>query len=98
MKHLIDKDKRYRFYLKNNEFNNLILKALTFNIVLPYAIKENIFNILIKYSFKGNISKIRNRCVFTLRSRSIITKYKVSRLEFKRLVVLGRIMGIYKKT
>jgi ribosomal protein S14 len=98
MRHLFDKDRKFRKNYKKYEFKNLILKALVFNIKLPYAIRENLFNILLNYSIIGNISNIKNRCVFTYRGRSIITKYKVSRLEFKRLVVLGNIMGVYKKT
>lgn len=97
MRHLLDKDKKNRLLVQKYEYLRLIYKAIIFNIKLPLNIREHLFNILLKYK-KASKVKLRNRCVITYRSRYIITKYKISRLVFKRIVLLGKIMGVYKKT
>lgn len=97
MRHLLDKDKKKRVLFKKYEYKNLIFKVLLHNIVLPVFIRENIYAILLK-SKKISKTMLHNRCVSTYRARFIFTKYKVSRLVFKRLVLRGKIMGVYKKT
>lgn len=97
MRHLVDKDKKKRLLFAKYEYKHLIYKALLHNITLPIVMRENIYKILINLK---KISKVmlHNRCVYTYRARFIFTKYKVSRLVFKRLVLRGKIMGVYKKT
>lgn len=97
MRYLLNKDKKIRKLFKKNEYKSLIYKSIVFNLKLPINIRENIFSILLKYK-KNNKILIHNRCVYSNRARFILTKYKVSRLVFKRLVVLKQIMGVYKKT
>lgn|SRR3989338_11085524 len=97
MRHLLNKDKIFRKSLKKNEYKSLIYKGIIQNIFLPINVRENVFNILLNYK-KSSKVLIHNRCVFTYRARFIFTKYKISRLVFKRLVLLGKIMGVYKKT
>lgn len=97
MRYLLNKDKKIRKLYKKNEYKSLIYKSIVSNIYIPINVREHIFNILLKYK-KNNKILIHNRCVYSNRARSIFTKYKVSRLVFKRLVLLGKIMGVYKKT
>lgn len=97
MRHLFDKDKKKRELLKKYEYKNLIFKVLLYNIVLPIFIRENINTILLKFK-KISKTLLHNRCVYTYRAKFIFTKYKISRLVFKRLVLKGKIMGVYKKT
>jgi small subunit ribosomal protein S14 len=42
------------------------------------------------------ISKIRNICVITGRTRAVVQKYKMSRIQFKQNAEAGLIPGIKK--
>nr|YP_011008381.1 ribosomal protein S14 [Sporochnus bolleanus]WBP70352.1 ribosomal protein S14 [Sporochnus bolleanus] len=45
---------------------------------------------------RSSLSRVRNRCVDTNRSRSVISIYKLSRLQFRRLVSKGVFSGFRK--
>lgn len=98
MKHLLVKDKKKRNLVKFFELKRLILKSLLFNLNLNLNLRENIYALFIKFNKNTSKVRLRNRCVFTNQSRFIFTKFKVSRLEFKRLIVKGKIVGVYRKS
>lgn len=91
------KDKRNRKILKKIEYKRLILKALSYHIDLPIFLREHIFSLLVFFR-NNSFVHIRNRCVFSNKPRYIFTKYKVSRMAFKRLLVLNRVPGLYKSS
>lgn len=95
MKYLKIKDKKKRIAFKNLEFKKLLSKSLLCNLKLSYNLRGCLFSIVKKYQIFSKVN-IRNRCVISNRSRYLFTMYRVSRLTFKRLVVLGRISGVYK--
>nr|YP_008999834.1 ribosomal protein S14 [Undaria pinnatifida]AGW46851.1 ribosomal protein S14 [Undaria pinnatifida] len=45
---------------------------------------------------QSSLSRVHNHCIDTNRSRSIISFYKLSRLQFKRLVSKGSFPGFRK--
>nr|YP_011008242.1 ribosomal protein S14 [Halosiphon tomentosus]WBP70143.1 ribosomal protein S14 [Halosiphon tomentosus] len=45
---------------------------------------------------QSSLSRVHNRCVETDRSRSVISFYKLSRLQFRRLASKGALPGIRK--
>nr|AYM32674.1 ribosomal protein S14 [Sargassum horneri]AYM32711.1 ribosomal protein S14 [Sargassum horneri] len=47
---------------------------------------------------QSSLSRVKNRCVETQRSRSVINVYKLSRLEFRRLASRGSFLGIRKSS
>lgn len=47
---------------------------------------------------QSSICRVKNRCVETHRSRSVINVYKLSRLEFRRLASRGLFLGIRKSS
>jgi len=98
MKYLLSKDKKKRYFFNKEELKRLILKSILFNINFSENVREYIFLILNNFNYNTSKTRIRNRCVITNRSRYLFTAYKVSRLEFKRLVVLGKLTGVYRKT
>ena len=95
MRYLKLKDKRKRFFFKKFEFKKLLGKALIFDLGLTYDLRGCLFDIIRKYQ-KYSKTQIKNRCIISSRPRYLFTKYKVSRLVFKRLVVLRCIVGVYK--
>ena len=45
---------------------------------------------------QSSLCRVKNRCIETNRSRSVINFYKLSRLEFRRLVSRGSFLGMRK--
>jgi ribosomal protein S14 len=77
---------------KDFEKQNLILKILFNNKIID----KNKISFLHRKSKYGSISVLRNSCIFTNRNRGIVKKYKISRLQFKRLVTI--IPGLRKSS
>ncbi len=45
---------------------------------------------------QSSLSRVHNHCVETTRSRSVISFYKISRLQFRRLASEGSLPGLRK--
>lgn len=87
------KDLKTRLNYKYNELERLKYLILKNNMILPLNIRIQAND---KLSKLGSRSIIRNRCIKTSRSRGIITKYGLSRIQFKYLADRGLIPGIRK--
>jgi len=98
MKYLVEKDKKRRKIFEKHEKQRLCLKALSrdkrlaFSLRLLYKLKLQMF--------KKNSSKtrIKNRCVFTGRSRSTIRFFRMSRLQVRDLYIKGLLYGVRKSS
>ena len=98
MKYLVEKDKHRRLLFEKLEKKKLCIKALSLDkrlslsLRLLYKIKLN--------SFKRNTSKtrIKNRCVFTGRGRSVIRYFRLSRLQVRDLYIKGLLYGVRKSS
>jgi small subunit ribosomal protein S14 len=107
MKALWKKNKLIRDNFKKTELNSYIYSALIKNNLLGPAIKDNL-NTLLSQMGDGlsenkknivelpKVSKIRNICVITGRTRAVVQKYKMSRIQFKQNAEAGLIPGIKK--
>jgi ribosomal protein S14 len=89
------KNNKYRyikdkFYIKST-INSYIIrdKYLDKNISLVNIIKKNNLN-------NASISKIKNKCLISGRNRSVLKKFKLSRMFLKNLGVAGYINGFRK--
>lgn len=80
MKYLVKKDKLKRNFFAKNELNKFIKENLFKNKKIYASIRWKTF------SAKRILTKtnIVNRCVFTGRKHGILSKFKLSRLEFFR--------------
>jgi small subunit ribosomal protein S14 len=74
------------------ETTRILLKALAFNSILPMSVRQSIFEILHNLSSKS--TRIRNRCLYTGRGRGILSEFRMSRIQFRRLADSGLIAGI----
>lgn len=97
MKYLLKKDKEKRKGFISNELIYIVLKSIIISNNLNIFLREYSWLKISKLSKKYSIIRIKNRCIITNRSRFIIIKYKISRLEFKSLVKFSNINGVYKK-
>ena len=88
MKSKINKDKYNRiFFIKEIE---LIIKNY---IQLPVGVQSN--SIFQKKIF---ISKLKNRCIFSSRSRSVFVKFRLSRIFFREFALLGKLTSVKKQS
>lgn len=96
MKYLIEKDKKRRVLFEQYEKKKLVLKALVKDNRLPYALR--LMYKLDMLNFYKNTSKtrIKNRCVFSGRSRGIVKSFRMSRLMLKSNILRGFVTGIRK--
>lgn len=109
-RNLLDNKKRILF--KKNEFKSKLYKSLLlaletqknlfsteWDLVKSNTYYQFKFYLLLKLSsLKKNSfkTKISNRCIWTGRSRSIYSKFKMSRITFKKHASLGEIPGYSK--
>ena len=90
-----DKVLRDSFHAKEQAY--IAYKYLSSNLSLPFRVRKKAFQCLFYYT-GGSKVKIKNKCVVTDRSRSILSHYKVSRLTFRKYAAQGLFNGIRKSS
>jgi len=90
------KDKRYR-----RDFARLELARLKFRFFFSLSDLDVLQNRFCHFKFarsliskKSRLTKIQTRCLLTLRSRAVYNRFKLSRLQVKKLGASGLIMGL----
>jgi len=96
MKYLLEKDKRKRFLILNQELLIYVLKSFRNNMFLKNSIRLN--STLILFNLHNNSFKSRcvNRCILTYRKSKIHKKYFFSRISFLDIVRRGYLSGVKK--
>lgn len=96
MKYQIRKDKKKRSLVQKNELKRLFLK---------YCMRNEDSSINWKHSLRlsklsSNSSKIRvkNRCIYSNRSRGVYRHFRLSRIVLRDLGSLGQINGLKKSS
>lgn len=80
---------RYSLGIKNKWFNQLILKN--------YFFQYNVYSLNRLRQHTISICKLRLRCIMNGRSRSVFSKYRLSRFFIKKFSQNGNLNGILKK-
>ena len=96
MKILYTKDKNRRSFYFFLEKKKIILNYIIINLKLSKVISEKAYIQLRNISSVSTITKIKNRCVFSNRSRSVYRKFKLSRIFLKKYALQGLLMGMQK--
>ena len=91
MKYKILIDKNRRLLFKKNE-----LKYVSIKISLRLNQKFKINSFLKPFDKKYTSTKIKNRCFVSNRSKAIYTKFKVSRLKLREMILNGICPGFTK--
>jgi small subunit ribosomal protein S14 len=98
MKYLVEKDKLRRYLFEKFEKKRLCLKALSLDKRLDLSSRlffKMKLNLLKK---NGSKTRIKNRCVFTGRGRSVIRYFRMSRLQVRDLYMKGVLHGVRKSS
>jgi ribosomal protein S14 len=98
MKLLYTKDKNRRNLFLKLEKKRIVLNYIINNLTLSSEIRYFAYLRLRNLSNISTITKIKNRCVFSNRARSIYRKFKLSRIFLKKYALEGDIMGIKKSS
>lgn len=91
-----EQDKKRRKWVKAKLFERKQLQSLLVQKDLPSPIRKQAEKRWKKLPLNSNPIRVRNRCIQTGRSRSILRLFKLSRIEFRRRAALGLIPGIRK--
>lgn len=90
-KNLNDLLKRYHF-----QQNEIKLISLKLSLRLNYKIKINNLIKLENLNKKNSLNKIKNRCILTGRSKSIYSKFSISRIKLREMFFSGLVIGLRK--
>nr|QNR39892.1 30S ribosomal protein S14 [Cyanidiococcus yangmingshanensis]UNJ18938.1 ribosomal protein S14 [Cyanidioschyzonaceae sp. 2 FvB-2021] len=93
------KFRRDNFYRENYykyELKHKICNSLTNHIIFPFILKLAILRYSNRIKPIRIFMKVRNRCVLTIRSRSVFSSYKVSRIIFRQKAITGLLIGVKK--
>lgn len=96
MKFQKKKNINQRLLFKNYEKKRLILKSLTYNVLLNKNIRWRIQLNFLKIPLNSSLTRIKNRCILTNRARSIYRFFKLSRIQFKNLILKNKLPGFFK--
>nr|YP_009672661.1 ribosomal protein S14 [Dictyopteris divaricata]QDB64146.1 ribosomal protein S14 [Dictyopteris divaricata] len=89
-----DYKRRVSYSLKENQ--RKVLKSISFNQNLSLKVRWQAQVDRSKVSRQSSLSRVRNHCVQTARSRSVIGYYKLSRLRLRKLASQGVLPGLRK--
>ncbi len=92
MRRSIKKDSKYRQAFKKFEVDNLLNKVLLRETLLTKNIQ-----LANKFSITSKV-KIKNKCIFTGRCKSIYSFFRLSRIAFKEEASFGRLEGVSKSS
>lgn len=88
------KDTKLRVHVKNLENTYLIYKYILYNTTFSLELRNKIYLLYHSVFQRFSKTKITNFCILTGRSRSVLRKFRLSRLEFKHLSRVGSLNGI----
>lgn len=95
MKHLISKDLKRRNSFKKNEHKKNVLLSLYRNEKISpsfrFLLQTQLFSLI-----KGSKTRVRNRCLLSGRSHSVLRYFKLSRIQFRLFALSGFLPGVQK--
>lgn len=96
MKNKIKIDKIRRFLYAKNELNTNILKFLAYNEYKSYKTRWNYKIKLTKLKKNSSFSRIHNFCILSIRSKSVLKNFNISRIEFRGKASFNILPGVKK--
>jgi len=98
MSNLLYRDKKKRNLHLKYETKRLEYKTILNDLSLPKEIRYNIMLLLNRLPRNSSKVRIKNRCILTGRSHSILRICKLSRIKFRELASQGLLTGITKSS
>ncbi len=95
-KSVVNRQKKREIIVKRHWDKRQALKAKSMDMTLTEEERHDARTALNKMPRDGSPIRLRNRCELTGRPRGIYRKFKVSRLCFRELALMGAIPGVTK--
>ena len=93
------KDLNKRLLVYKQEKKILLLKFIVRSTELSKKLRSKAqYDFLKIPSFNFSKIRIKNRCIFTSRSKSVNSRLKLSRITFRKLASEGSLLGIKKSS
>lgn len=92
------KDKNFRKSFKDSELSNLSLLFLLRNRGVDTLTKFLILKSFSKKNKRNYRTQIKNRCAVTLRARSPLKLFHISRILFRSFASSGLLLGVKKSS
>ena len=89
-------DHMRRLLAAKYELRRNLYKALCKDPDLPSDMRDIHRNKLSKLPRNSSFTRVRNRCIFTGRPRSVYAFFRISRIVFRGLASRGSLMGVKK--
>lgn len=96
MSNQIRRDYKRRLLVAKYEIERMQCKAISRYKKLPNQIRYEFFLKLSKLPKNSSRTRVRNRCIFTGRPRSVYKLFRVSRIVSRELAFKGSLIGINK--
>ncbi|XP_065862348.1 small ribosomal subunit protein uS14m [Euphorbia lathyris] len=90
------KDHKHRLLAEKFELKRNLFKSLVRDPELPIEIREKFQQKLSQLPRNSSFTRIRNRCIFTGRSRAVYQFFRMSRIVFRELASKGMLNGVKK--
>lgn len=90
------RDHKRRLLAEKYELRGKLYKAVCRDPDLPLDMREKFRYKLSKLPRNSSMTRLRNRCIFTGRSRAVYKKFRMSRIVFRTLANKGELTGVKK--
>uniref|UniRef100_A0A0E0LQR1 Succinate dehydrogenase [ubiquinone] iron-sulfur subunit, mitochondrial n=1 Tax=Oryza punctata TaxID=4537 RepID=A0A0E0LQR1_ORYPU len=89
-------DHKRRLLAAKYELKGKLYKAVCRDPDLPADMRDQFRYKLSKLPRNSSMTRLRNRCIFTGRSRAVYKKFRMSRIVFRSLANKGELLGVKK--
>lgn len=96
MRYLLLKNKKIYNLIYTFELKRIQYKTIIYNSKLPYYIRQKAIINLHDLNSKSSLIKLRQRCFFTNKSRSVFNFFKISRIKLRYLISNNYLNAIKK--
>ncbi len=97
-KSVVNRQKKREVIVKRHWEKRTSLKERAQNMSLSEEERHDARTALNKLPRDGSPVRLRNRCELTGRPRGVLRKFKVSRLCFRELALMGAVPGVTKSS
>lgn len=88
-------DLKRRLLFEKYNYKYRFVKSLCYNSIMPFNLKIYFFNHLHSSYLNKLKNRIRNRCVYTYRSRSVLRQFKLARSKLRENIWKLLIPGVF---
>ena len=98
MKGISKRDQKKRKDFFNMELRRKLLKYILFNKKLSVHLRWSGHSNFKRLPSNSSVVKVKRRCILTLRLKTVIKQFRLSRIFFRDFAAFGRVVGLIKKS